>query len=40
MIWDVACSEGSFYVYLNVEEDGSDPWLYAFRNDRVGIYEF
>lgn len=40
MIWDVACSEGSFYVYLNVEEDGSDPWLYAFRNDRVEFTSF
>ena len=40
MIWDVACSEGSFCVYLNVEEDGSDPWLYAFRNDRVEFTSF
>lgn len=40
MIWDVACSEGSFYVYLNVEEDGSDPWLYAFRDDRVEFTSF
>lgn len=40
MIWDVTCAEGSFCVYLNVEEDGSDPWLYAFRDDRVEFTSF